>query len=69
MARYVKYAEIMELAYSITDRMEHLNIIGVATTVAGCGLGKNGVRQIASSSASEEVLTTVVARKPGRGEG
>ena len=35
------------------------SITGVATTVAGCGLGKSGVRQIASSAGSEEVLTAV----------
>ena len=27
MALYVRYAEIMELAYSITDRMKYLNVL------------------------------------------
>ena len=35
------------------------NITGVATTVAGCGLDNSGVRQLASSAGSEEVLTAV----------
>ena len=35
------------------------NITSVATTVAGCGLDNSGVRQLASSAGSEEVLTAV----------
>ena len=35
------------------------NILGVATTVAGCGLGDSGVRNLALSDGDEEVLTTV----------
>lgn len=35
------------------------NIMGVATTVAGCGLGDSGVRTLALSGGSEEVLTAV----------
>lgn len=35
------------------------NIMGVATTVAGCGLGDSGVRNLALSGGSEEVLTAV----------
>ena len=35
------------------------NIMGVASTVAGCGLGDSGVRTLALAGGSEEVLTAV----------
>lgn len=35
------------------------NNTGVAITVAGCGLGNSGGRQIATSDGSEDVLTAV----------
>lgn len=35
------------------------NIMGVATTVAGCGLGTSGVRQLASSGEDVELLTVI----------